>query len=242
MCLMCFKEYSYMGISSLTLWGLCRGHVNLSSLNVFINLQEDRVPLGVLWRGPGGVWYWAVSVFSAERKKHIPSGCRPPPGSSLVFNPWWYWGTGSQGPAGLRKRSRLRTSSFHCFSRCCCCWHHQSVTCCARWGGCDWVWSGKNERQHRPCSSAVKRKQQIGVAALMQALHRSVIGKKDINWREELFKYQSLRNLHLRSRALGDRKNEITDTSGQNYSPLQGGWAQPLEIGRGAQTSGGNSQ
>jgi len=35
-------------------------------------------------------------------------------------------------------------------------------------------------------------------------------------------------NPHLWSQALGsDRKNEITDTSGQNEFPPQGGWAQP---------------
>jgi len=52
----------------------------------------------------------------------------------------------------------------------------------------------------------------IGAAsAVMQALYRSIVVKRELSW----------------TQALGcDRKNEIADTSGQKEFPPQGGWAQ----------------
>ena len=69
----------------------------------------------------------------------------------------------------------------------------------------------------------------VAASAVLWALHRPVVVKKELSQKAKLSFYWSIYvTILLWSRVVGsDRKNEIANTSGRNGFPPQGVWALP---------------
>ena len=65
-------------------------------------------------------------------------------------------------------------------------------------------------------------------SAVMRTLRQSVVVKRELSQKAKLSIYRSIYIPTLWPGGVGrDRKNKITNTSGRNELPSQGGWAQP---------------